>query len=179
MRDMRYTHFVKTLIKPAEIIYLELTREKTNLLHMAVGLAGESGEVLEAVLHTRMHNRETLIKELGDYEFYLEGLRQCIDYQKISVPDRSRSSPATDLTLHTLSILEHVKKVVINGHLINDQLINEQLVYIESCLSDIRAYNIYGLITHTEVINANINKLKTRYDGLYSDINSIQRRDEA
>ena len=47
---------------------------------MAIGIAGEAGELLDAVKREAIYNkvldRENVIEELGDLEFYMEGLRQ-------------------------------------------------------------------------------------------------------
>lgn len=58
----------------------KLGSKQADLLHMAVGIAGEAGELLQAVLSHIFNNEpidtENLIEELGDLEFFLEGLRQ-------------------------------------------------------------------------------------------------------
>lgn len=47
---------------------------------MAKGVAGEAGEIVDCVkrwtVYNKELNRENLIEELGDIEFYLEGIRQ-------------------------------------------------------------------------------------------------------
>jgi hypothetical protein len=50
---------------------------------MAVGIAGEGGEILDIGKKVSIYNqiftaelREHLIEELGDLEFYMEGIRQ-------------------------------------------------------------------------------------------------------
>lgn len=54
---------------------LKLTPNQCELLHAAIGIAGEAGELLDAV---RKHvfngqplDRENVIEELGDLEFYM------------------------------------------------------------------------------------------------------------
>jgi len=48
-------------------------------LHAACGLAGEAGEVLDLfkkwIFTQKKYDRDALIKELGDVEFYLQALR--------------------------------------------------------------------------------------------------------
>lgn len=59
-----------------------ITDEQYHLLHMAVGIAGEAAEILEAVvgfLATGTLDRENAVEELGDLEFYIEGFRQGIE----------------------------------------------------------------------------------------------------
>ena len=49
---------------------------------MAVGVAGEAGELLDAVkkhtVYCKAIDVENVIEELGDLEFYMEGVRQAL-----------------------------------------------------------------------------------------------------
>lgn len=75
-----YNNMVSALVKPGQDIVESLTSVKADLLHMAVGISGEAGELLDAVkksvIYNKLIDRENLIEELGDLEFYMEGLRQ-------------------------------------------------------------------------------------------------------
>lgn len=79
---MNITHpeLVAALAKPGADIVATLTPEDAHALHMAVGIAGESGELLDAVkkaaIYRKPIDRENVIEEMGDLEFYMEGLRQ-------------------------------------------------------------------------------------------------------
>lgn len=57
-----------------------LTAEKMHLIHMAMGVFGEAAELLDAVFGHVEHNKPLdmhhVEEELGDVEFYMEGLRQ-------------------------------------------------------------------------------------------------------
>jgi NTP pyrophosphatase (non-canonical NTP hydrolase) len=74
-----HQELVKTLAKPGANILMDLTPAKCHLLHMVIGISGESGEVLDAVKKFIIYNRpldlKNVIEELGDIEFYMEGLR--------------------------------------------------------------------------------------------------------
>jgi len=65
---------------PTPMVKANLTPQQADLLHMAVGIAGEAGELLETVmshiLNAEPINTENLIEELGDLEFFMEGFRQ-------------------------------------------------------------------------------------------------------
>lgn len=82
-RDM-----VKKLAKSGEDILKSLTPEKCHLIHMAIGIAGEAGEILDAVKCHVFYNKELDLKnideELGDSEFYMEGLRQGVNMDRIT-----------------------------------------------------------------------------------------------
>ena len=77
---MNHADLVKALAKPGAEVAASLTPETAHLLHMAVGISGEAGELLDAVkkaaIYVKPIDRENVIEELGDLEFYMEGLRQ-------------------------------------------------------------------------------------------------------
>lgn len=77
---MKYAEMVKALAKPGQDIVDTLTADKAHNLHMAVGVCGEAGELIDAVKKQVIYGKpldlENVIEELGDLEFYIEGLRQ-------------------------------------------------------------------------------------------------------
>jgi NTP pyrophosphatase (non-canonical NTP hydrolase) len=78
--NINFHEMVATLAKPGADIIATLTPENAHALHMAVGISGEAGELLDAVKKAVIYNksldRVNVIEELGDLEFYMEGLRQ-------------------------------------------------------------------------------------------------------
>lgn len=81
---MTITHpeLVAMLVKEPGALLADLTPESAHVLHMAVGISGEAGELLDAAKKHAIYNkpidRENVIEELGDLEFYMEGLRQAL-----------------------------------------------------------------------------------------------------
>lgn len=77
---MDYENMVRQLKKNGAIIVEQMDGDKADMLHMAVGVSGEAGELLDAVKRHTIYNkaldRENVIEELGDLEFFMEGLRQ-------------------------------------------------------------------------------------------------------
>lgn len=75
-----YAKFVAGLIKSGTKILLTLTPAKINMWHMATGISGEAGELLDAIKKHVVYGKdldiENVKEELGDLEFYMEGLRQ-------------------------------------------------------------------------------------------------------
>src|SRR5258706_14263308 len=75
-----HQELVKRLKKPGQAIIDTLSPTSCDLLHMAVGVCGEAGELLDAVKKVSVYNKPVdlmnLIEELGDIEFYMEGIRQ-------------------------------------------------------------------------------------------------------
>jgi NTP pyrophosphatase (non-canonical NTP hydrolase) len=75
-----HPQLVSALVKPGEKIAAEINGSDANLLHMVIGISGEAGELLDAVkkavIYRKELDRANVIEEIGDIEFYLEGLRQ-------------------------------------------------------------------------------------------------------
>ncbi len=79
MSQINYSHFVKALCKDGALILKEMNPHTAHALHMAVGVSGEAGELLDAVKKVAIYNkpidRANVVEELGDLEFYMQGLR--------------------------------------------------------------------------------------------------------
>jgi NTP pyrophosphatase (non-canonical NTP hydrolase) len=75
-----HPQLVAALVKPGNQIASEITARDANLLHMVIGISGEAGELLDAikksVIYRKELDRNNVVEEIGDIEFYLEGLRQ-------------------------------------------------------------------------------------------------------
>lgn len=78
MQVTNYPQFVAALCKPGEAILKDLSPSRAHLLHMAVGVAGEAGELLDVVKKSAIYNKDLdvdhLVEELGDIEFFLQGI---------------------------------------------------------------------------------------------------------
>jgi NTP pyrophosphatase (non-canonical NTP hydrolase) len=76
----KFESMVAALVKDGQLIIDTLSPEKMHTLHMAAGISGEAGELLDAVkkyvIYNKALDRVNVIEELGDLEFYMEGLRQ-------------------------------------------------------------------------------------------------------
>lgn len=77
---INHSDMVRALCKDGHVIAEEITPSDAHSIHMAVGISGEAGELLDAVkkavIYRKPLDRENVVEELGDIEFYLEGLRQ-------------------------------------------------------------------------------------------------------
>lgn len=175
-----FNDMVRSLVKPGEAILETLTPAKCNVIHMAVGIAGEC---IEAQGFTDQQN---LLEELGDIEFYLAGL--LLELLHFDASYRNDYSPSTirgplDELVHCGGeVLDMVKKYVIY---------NKPFVEMEpkivAALKDLRnalntVYALHG-ISREDAINANINKLlkgkNARYSaGSYSDSQAQARADK-
>lgn len=80
---INFEEMVAQLAKSGEDIKQEITPVDAHQLHMVVGISGESGELLDAikkaVIYRKPLDRVNVVEELGDLEFYMEGLRQSLN----------------------------------------------------------------------------------------------------
>lgn len=83
---VNYSEMVQALAKSGELIIKDLNSSTAHNLHMAVGVAGEAGELLDAIKKSAIYNKPldtiNVIEELGDLEFYMEGLRQNLNINR-------------------------------------------------------------------------------------------------
>ncbi|MFU9046295.1 nucleoside triphosphate pyrophosphohydrolase family protein [Acinetobacter tibetensis] len=75
-----FSDMVAALSKPGEMIVRELSPSDAELIHMAMGVSGEAGELLDAIKKATIYRKpmdmENVIEELGDLEFFMERIRQ-------------------------------------------------------------------------------------------------------
>lgn len=80
MNKINHSEMVQGLAKDGQSILDEMTPSQMHLTHMAIGICGEAGELLDAIkkvsVYQKSVDRENVVEELGDIEFYMEGLRQ-------------------------------------------------------------------------------------------------------
>lgn len=79
---MTHQELVSRLAKGGAQILAEMAPEDAHRLHMVLGIAGEAGELVDAikkaVIYRKPIDLENVVEELGDLEFYMEGLRQSL-----------------------------------------------------------------------------------------------------
>jgi NTP pyrophosphatase (non-canonical NTP hydrolase) len=84
-----YGDMVYSLAKPGKDIVDNMTSSTAHLLHMAVGISGEAGELLDAIKKHVIYNKpldiNNVVEELGDLEFYMEGLRTALGLDRASI----------------------------------------------------------------------------------------------
>lgn len=89
-----YSDMVAALAKPGCDVIKDLTPESAHLWHMGTGASGEAGELLDAVkkhaIYGRQLDRDNVIEELGDLEFYMEGIRAQISVTREEVLERNK-----------------------------------------------------------------------------------------
>lgn len=84
-----HSEMVARLKKPGTAIHNEMTPERADMLHMAGCVCEEAGELFTAIKRHVFYNKpldvQNVIEELGDLEFYLEGLRQILQLDRMSI----------------------------------------------------------------------------------------------
>lgn len=80
--DPTHPELVAALLKPGADILAGLTPEMAHLWHMASCIPGEAGELFDAVKKAAIYGKPldvgNVLEELGDLEFYMEGLRAAV-----------------------------------------------------------------------------------------------------
>ena len=83
--SMKYeTHreFVRKLCKAGSVIAEELTPDDCHRLHMAIGISGEAGELLDAIKKATIYRKQldiaNIVEECGDLLFYIAGMLDSI-----------------------------------------------------------------------------------------------------
>lgn len=88
---VNHSEMVTKLAKPGEAILATMTPHKMNLLHMSSKLCSEAGEAMDAVGKLCFYDKPldvaNVIEELGDMEFYMEGIRQALGIDRQTTLD--------------------------------------------------------------------------------------------
>jgi NTP pyrophosphatase (non-canonical NTP hydrolase) len=83
---MEHPELVKRLFKPGEDILQSLGPLDCQLLHAVLLISGEAGELLDslkkAIIYRQPIDLVHVREELGDIEFGLEALRQCLNIDR-------------------------------------------------------------------------------------------------
>lgn len=73
--------------------FVKRNLEIEGLLHAAIGISGEAGELLDAVKKTWVYgktlDRENLLEELGDLEWYMAAMRIVLDVSRNEILARN------------------------------------------------------------------------------------------
>lgn len=82
MTNEQYEEFVESRVKPGKYLLEEASPNKMDAIHMALGVAGEAGELVDAIKKWTMYDKpldvNNVVEELGDLEFYMAHIREII-----------------------------------------------------------------------------------------------------
>jgi NTP pyrophosphatase (non-canonical NTP hydrolase) len=167
----------------------QFENENDAYVNWALGLAGEAGEVLELLEHghfksndhdkglTSLVPTDKLIKEVGDVLWYTAlfceqtgfDLGDILQPMMVVVIGRD---PAVALTIASCNLADYIKKVACHGHDLDKEK-------AKKLVAEVYGYTHMLCDKHdlvvSEVMEANIAKLKARYPDGFSTEASINR----
>ena len=157
------------------IVSIEIA-DKLNLSHMALGLAGEIGELVNCI-GTELKNtidKPNLIEELGDLWWYFANY---CNMRNRPIPDNVKIVIESDLALDLLltsiaDLVDLVKRFMAYNKEIDTTKELETIYNITAALTMLE--ELYG-ISGSEIRERNINKLIVRYPNRFNDIDAIDR----
>lgn len=83
-----YSEFVQNLCKSGTDILNQLQCHEAHLVHMAMGVSGEAGELLDAIkkatIYRKPLDKENVIEECGDILFFVQGI---LNYYCLTLDD--------------------------------------------------------------------------------------------
>lgn len=175
---MSVTHdqLVKALAKPGDRILADMTPEAAHLIHMAIGVAGEAFELFSAVMNNS--TREHIVEELGDVEFYIEGVRNWGGFVlHHSTTPQQEGEHLFDMLDKAGELLDLAKKVAFYKDESKYAKVGLTLQHLRTNMGQV--YHLLD-VTYEEAVEGNINKLSERYAGLqYSNEAAINRKDKS
>jgi hypothetical protein len=188
-----YADMVKALAKPGLAIVASLTPETAHNLHMAIGVSGETGELLDSIEESIRTNvpfdMANIIEELGDIEFYMEGMyqgtgvtrdevKQLLDTNAVfNITNMDVLKVATYLSIAAAALLDAIKKETIYCKPLDRNAVMVALARIEMQMDVMRSTLKIEL---KEILTFNKMKLGKRYASLsYSDAAAQARVDKA
>jgi len=210
--ELDFQEMVANLAKNGQEIVESLNAQKAHILHMAIGISGEAGEILSGVkgnntiteqlsnsipkrpiaifknfiftsIAVSLEETEmvTSIKK-SDIEFMIANDKTseagfAFKYvDEVNQEYLKKIYIAMDITISASNLLDLIKKYVVYGKEIDIKNIIEELGDMEFYMEGLRkAFNI----TREDTLIENIKKLGTRYgQGKYSDLDAQVRADK-
>lgn len=87
--EMKFEDMVDRLCKSGANIVSCMSAKDAHLIHMVMGISGEAGELLDAIkkhtIYKKPLDRDNVIEEFGDLEFYMQGLRSSLGISREEV----------------------------------------------------------------------------------------------
>jgi|TARA_R110000824_G_scaffold158740_2_gene332753 NTP pyrophosphatase (non-canonical NTP hydrolase) len=91
--EREHEEMVGRLSKEGSDIINSLTPQAAHLWHMASALCGEAGELFDAIKKSVIYEKdldlENVLEELGDIEFYMQGLRSSLEITRLETLARN------------------------------------------------------------------------------------------
>jgi hypothetical protein len=135
---------------------------ESHIIHMVVGVSGEVSGLLVAFVND---DQDKVLEELGGIEFYFEGLCQELDVENrraVIERDEIISDPLLDVFIHASNMFDIVKKLVFYKDASDLDALRTEMQVFRDALDQFYAVTEF---THHQALVANIEKLRTRYEG--------------
>lgn len=186
IENVTHPVMVKALAKPGEAIIADLTPESAHLIHMAIGVSGEVGELMDcfefAHFDLEQVDRTNLVEELGDIEFYVEGIAGAVGitlHRDVAIRFTLQQA-MNKLSVKAGDVLDIIKKTAMYAKPLDLAALDTELLGLCIILDSI--YDLVGA-TREEALTANMQKLllsdKARYKvGAYTNEAAQQRKDK-
>lgn len=91
--ELEFSQMVFKLKKRGIDIFDSLTPRKCDALHMALALSSDVGELVDVIKKWTMYDQpldlNNAYEELGDVEFFLEGIRQALNINRADTLSRN------------------------------------------------------------------------------------------
>lgn len=179
--NKRYGELVDELCKDGHTIAMQLDGKGAHLWHMATGISGEIGELIQAFENK---DEENCIEEIGDILFYIVGYFHGIE----SKPSFTRFYPgmhfAPYMSIHHLlldasklasDVLDATIKCVVYDQVLDSERSTNSLQKLYFVLDGCCNY------MHVDIevaIEKNMEKLTKRYGKKYTDQAALLRADK-
>jgi hypothetical protein len=166
---------VRKLSKQGNLIAQSLTPQKAAAWHHSSCLMGEAGELLEG-----LGDHENIIEELGDLEFYMEGLRDAIGISFETVIESisemrtvCRLGYIEGIVVESCKVFDATKKWIIYEQDLNRAKLTEAMARYEFYMACFRGSRD---ISRIEVLAANQTKLAKRYGANFEYTNAAAQK---
>jgi NTP pyrophosphatase (non-canonical NTP hydrolase) len=181
MLNTEYEQMVKALFKSGEKMKEEFLVDDFELLHSAMGICTEAGEIYEIISGAIEYDKNHLVEELGDLDFYLTSLVlnskfSSLEFENAGLEVVEEEFPLDGLILSAAQILDLVKKITVYRKTVEELEFFPLIIKIDRYI-DSQAI-VLGM-TREDIREENKRKLQKRYDQLtYSNDAAIARKDK-
>ena len=176
--ETEHRNLVTDLVKKPIDITRSLSNRKVDVLHATIGIVGEVGELIGGIAKM---DRDNLIEELGDTEFYIRQFRLALSLVEPTGVDFEVAAVAYNQTAFIVAatdLLDLVKKWVIYDKDV-DVMLHDMVECIQRIDVQMAAVRAANDINRMQTLTANIRKLRKRYEGGYSNEAAQARADKA
>jgi NTP pyrophosphatase (non-canonical NTP hydrolase) len=182
----QYEQMVVNLAKRGEDIISNLTPQEAHLWHMATGIAGEAGELMEAFMAAQASGKldaANVREEIGDTQFYMTGIYNVLESEPMNIDFPECANPfeiVAHIVIAGSNILDQIKKHVIYNRALDttriwanmyalDYMLRQLCIVVGSSFEECKEENMKKLLTGP----------KARYEeGEFSNAAAQARRDK-